>query len=67
MRIPEGCFRRRLCIDCKADLEADGYLTHPERDTMRRGDCERCGRMKSVTAVYRYTLSWRERKRRGLP
>lgn len=64
--IPKGVFRKRLCLDCVGELEFLGFLTSPEKDTAQRGECERCGQMRSVTKIYRYTLSCRERARRGM-
>lgn len=64
--IPKGVFRKRLCIECVDNLERSGWLTHPEKDTTQRGVCERCGYTKSVTKIYRYTLTARERARRGM-
>lgn len=64
--IPKGVFRKRLCIECVDDLERSGWLTNPEKDTAQRDVCERCGYTKSVTKIYRYTLTARERARRGM-
>ncbi len=66
MNIPRGCYRSRLCHDCMDELECSGWLTNPEPDTLQRGVCERCGKTKSVTKIYRYTLTCRERARRGM-
>lgn len=63
--IPKGVFRKRLCLECVDDLERDGFLTNPERSTTKRDTCERCGYVKSITRVYRYTLTARERARRA--
>ena len=63
---PPETYRKRLCVRCKDDLEAEGYLTNYEAGTCLRGTCERCGAEKTITEVYRYTLTARERKRRGL-
>ena len=64
---PDGCYRRRLCLECKVDLMADGYLLNSEDAFPQRGTCERCGKRKVLSAVFRYTLSAKERERRGLP
>lgn len=66
MPILKGVYRKRLCLDCVDDLEHEGFMTNPEKDTLQRGVCERCGRCKSVTKIYRYTLSSRERARRRM-
>lgn len=54
---PPGAFRKRLCLPCADKLERSGYLTNPEKDSAARGICELCKQAKTVTRVYRYTLS----------
>lgn len=63
---PPDTFRKRLCPECMDDLEHMGYLTNPEKGTMERGVCERCGKNRPITRIYRYTLSCKERARRGM-
>lgn len=63
---PPGTFRKRVCPECVDELEQLGFLTNSERGTTARGECERCGRNRPVTRIYRYTLSCKERARRGL-
>lgn len=62
---PVGTFRKRLCGCCVEDLRDNGYLAEPEAGPPKMIPCERCGG-KSMTKVYRYTLSARERAKRGL-
>lgn len=63
---PKDTYRKRLCGACLIDLQHDGYITAYEDGTCVRGSCEMCGKQKQIVGVYRYTLSARERKRRGL-
>lgn len=63
---PPETYRKRLCYQCKESLESEGYITNSEFGSCLRGTCERCGKEKIVSEIYRYTLSARERNRRGL-
>ena len=64
---PPGCYRRRLCLNCKVQRQVEGYLLNDEKHTLGRGTCEACGKRDVLSAVYRYTLSARARRERGLP
>jgi len=66
-RPPEGCYRKRLCLKCKVELQVDGYFMHGEDFLPSEGTCERCKKKSAATNIYRYTLSAKERERRGLP
>ncbi len=65
MNPPEGVYRKRLCRDCVDYLESCGNLTNPEYSSEARALCEICHKEKA-TKMYRYTLTARERWRRGL-
>lgn len=64
---PEGCYRKRLCLKCKTDLLVEGYFMRGEEFLPSEGTCERCKKKSAATNIYRYTLSAKERERRGLP
>ena len=66
LRPPDGAYRKRLCLPCRDRLEAEGYFMNVEEDSVARGVCELCRRSVGVSAVWRYTLSTAERKKRGL-
>ena len=57
--------RKRLCRDCVDYLEMCGNITNSEYGSERKAMCELCLKEKQ-TKVYRYTLTARERWRRGL-
>lgn len=65
---PPGCYRKRLCLKCKVDLLSDGYIVRAERPAVMpgHGTCERCGKKNVLSAIYRYTLSAKGRRERGL-
>ena len=63
---PSGCYRKRLCMKCKVGRQAEGYLVNDEAGTLGHGTCEACGKRDVLSAVYRYTLSAKERKARGI-
>jgi len=48
-------------------LQVDGYFMHGEDFLPSEGTCERCKKKSAATNIYRYTLSAKERERRGLP
>ena len=63
---PPGCYRKRLCMTCKAKLMAEGYLVISEPGFPQHADCERCRKRGVLTSVNRYTLSAKGRRDRGL-
>lgn len=54
----------RMCPECSVDM-ADEYVMRC-MGSAARGSCDRCGRDKPLTHIWKYTMKGKALRRRGL-